>query len=101
MNGTAYPVLRPPPRYDQLSQRVFQRVLAAFLAIVIRSALLRLLARASPPFRPSSTAALLLPFSVVPESSISPVAIRMTWTAFEITSAGRWWPFGVFGIAYR
>ena len=28
-------------------------------------------------------------------------AIRMTVTAFEITSAGRFWPFGPFGIAYR
>jgi hypothetical protein len=26
------------------------------------------------------------------------VAIRMTWTALEITSAGRLWPFGVRGI---
>lgn len=32
-------------------------------------------------------------------SSISPVAIRMTWTALPITSAGRLAPLGVFGIA--
>lgn len=57
-----------------------------------------LLARARPPLRPSSTAALLFPSSVWPSSSISPVAIFMTWTALLTTSAGRLCPFGVFGI---
>jgi hypothetical protein len=64
--------------------------LAAFLAIATRLVLLTACARARPPFRPSSTAALLLPSSVSPAvSSISPVAILMTVTAFELTSVGR------------
>jgi hypothetical protein len=29
---------------------------------------------------------------------MSPVAILMTWTAFEITSAGRLWPLGIRGM---
>jgi hypothetical protein len=75
-----------------------QRALAAFFAISLRFLAERPCARALPPFRPSSTAALLFPSSVSPNSSISPVAIRMTVTAFEITSAGRLWPFGVRGM---
>ena len=55
------------------------------------------MARANPPFRPSATAAAFFPSSVMP-SAISPVAIRMTWTALEITSAGRFWPLGPLGI---
>src|SRR5688572_21615909 len=56
------------------------------------------LARAMPPIRPSVTAALFLPSSFNVSSS-SPVAILMTVTALEMTSAGRLWPLGVFGIA--
>jgi hypothetical protein len=67
--------------------------------MAFRRVLLKLLARAEPPLRPSSTAALLLPSSVVPDSLISPVAIFMTWTAFDATSAGRLWPLGVLGIS--
>lgn len=74
----------------------FHRAAAAFLAMALRLALLSAWARAAPPLRPSSTAALLRPSSV--SSSISPVAIFVTWTALEITSAGRLWPFGVLGI---
>ena len=74
---------------------------AAFFAMARRLVAESALALACPPLRPSSTAALFLPFSVTPDSSISPVAIFMTVTAFEITSAGRCWPFGPFGIAYR
>ena len=81
-----------------LSYLAGHRDCAALLAISVRFLAERLLARASPPFRPSSTAALLLPSSVVPDSSISPVAIFMIVTAFEITSAGRLWPFGVRGM---
>jgi hypothetical protein len=76
----------------------FHRATAAFLAISRRFLVDRPCARASPPLRPNSTAALLLPSSVVSDSSISPVAIFMTWTAFETTSAGRLWPFGVRGM---
>jgi hypothetical protein len=50
-------------------------------------------ARACPPFRPSALAVASLVFSW-----ISPVAIRMTWTALPITSAGRFSPFGPLGI---
>src|SRR5258708_1065128 len=50
--------------------------------------------------RPSATAAAFLPSSVV-VSSIWPVAIRMTWTALPITSAGRFSPFGPRGIPDR
>ena len=76
------------------------RALAAALAICVRLDCESLAARASPPFLPRNTAALLLPSSVS-DSSISPVAIFITVTAFEITSAGRFWPLGPFGIAYR
>ena len=46
-------------------------------------------ARACPPFCPSAFAAGLRPVVGVAPSSISPVAILMTWTALPITSAGR------------
>jgi hypothetical protein len=55
------------------------------------------LARACPPMRPRATAALLFPSSVS-SFSASPVAIFITWTALETTSAGRLWPFGVRGM---
>ena len=55
------------------------------------------LARARPPFRPSSTAALFLPSSVN-SSSISPVAILATMTAAPTASAGRFSPFGPLGM---
>lgn len=74
------------------------RAEAPDLAISTRRRLLSLFALANPPLLPSSMAALLLPSSVVPASSISPVAIFMTWTALLTTSAGRLWPFGVFAI---
>lgn len=72
--------------------RFFQRAFAATRAIWAFLALVRAVARAVPPLRPNSTAAAFFPkdaglSSVV--SAISPVAIRMTWTALEITSAGR------------
>ena len=41
-------------------------------------------------------AALFRPSSVVPASSISPVAILMTWTALLTTSAGRLWRIDIF-----
>lgn len=56
------------------------------------------LARAVPPIRPRATAALFRPSGIVSDSSSSPVAIRMTWTALEMTSAGRLWPLGVRGM---
>ena len=68
---------------------------AAFVAMLRRVAWDSLDARARPPKRPSATAARLLPSSVWPDSSISPVAIFMTVTALPMTSAGRLWPFGV------
>ena len=52
-------------------------------------------ARASPPMRPSATAAAFLPSSVT-LSSISPVAIRPIMTARWLASAGRFSPFGPF-----
>lgn len=77
-----------------------QRDLAAFWAMAVRLVWLRDFARACPPRRPNSIAALLLPSWVAPAigSSISPVAICITVTAFEITSAGRLWPLGVRGM---
>lgn len=74
------------------------RALAAVLAILARCVLLIARARADPPMRPSSIAALLLPSSGFVSSSISPVAIRMTWTALLMTSAGRFRPFRSFGM---
>src|SRR4051812_27498808 len=57
------------------------------------------LAALRPPRRPSSTAAAFLSRPSIPRprssSSISPVAIRMTWTALPITSAGRFSPLGL------
>jgi hypothetical protein len=55
-------------------------------------------ARALPPILPSSWAALFLPSSAKKDSSISPVAILMTWTALPVTSAGRRSPLGPRGI---
>jgi hypothetical protein len=75
-----------------------QRDLAAFLAISTRRFRVIDFALAAPPLRPSSTAALLRPSSVVPDSSISPVAFLMIVTAFLMTSAGRLWPLGVRGM---
>lgn len=77
--------------------RFFHRDRAALLAISERADLERAFALAVPPLRPKATAAALLP-SGVRASSISSVAIRMTWTAFAITSAGRFFPAGVLGI---
>ena len=45
-------------------------------------------------------AALFRSSSVMPDSSISPVAILMTWTALLITSAGRLWRIDVFGDSH-
>ena|SRR5437879_5594456 len=84
-------------RLRVLRYRSFHRFLAALRAISARLVLPILFARAKPPFRPSATAAAFFPSSVS-VSAISPVAIRMTWTAFAITSAGRFWPFGPLGI---
>ena len=53
---------------------------AACLAIFLRRDLESVAARAFPPFRPSSTAALFLPSCAVSDSLISPVAIFMTVT---------------------
>jgi hypothetical protein len=71
-----------------------QRAAAAFLAIVLRLLGVNLAARASPPALPLRT----LPDFAVVVSEISPVAIRMTWTALPITSAGRFSPLGPRGI---
>ncbi|MGB8366632.1 MAG: hypothetical protein WCE20_19210 [Rhizomicrobium sp.] len=54
-------------------------------------------ARAAPPFRPPLRA-YSFPSLAGVFSSISPVAIRMTWTALPMTSAGRFWPWGPLGI---
>jgi hypothetical protein len=62
-----------------------QRVRAALRAISTRRFLDRVAARTFPPLLPSSAAALRSGSF----SSTSPVAIRMTWTALPITSAGR------------
>jgi len=78
-----------------------QRARAAFRAIAFRLGAESAFARAFPPLRPPSrpraTAAASLPLSFV-ISSVCPVAIRMTWTAAPITSAGLRWPFGPLGI---
>ena len=65
-----------------------QRAFAAFVAIAAFFLADKALALARPPIRPNSTAAAFL-LSSAGVSWISPVAIRMTWTAFPITSAGR------------
>jgi hypothetical protein len=73
----------------------FHRAAAAFLAIFFRSSPERLSARAFAPARPDR---------MRPDfgtgSSISPVAMRMTWTALPITSAGRFSPLGPRGIGF-
>ena len=72
---------------------------AAFLAISARRSELMLLARAAPPFLPSAFAAGSLPSSGYNGTrQSSPVAIRMTWTALPITSAGRFSPLGPLGM---
>jgi hypothetical protein len=75
------------------------RLSAALRAISLRRFAVMPFALAFPPIRPSATAAAFLPSSVT-LSSISPVAIRMTWTALPITSAGRRSPLGPRGIIY-
>ncbi len=65
------------------------RAFAAFRAIAFRFAGDSAFALAAPPIRPSATAAGFFPSSAGTDSSVSPVAILMTWTALEITSAGR------------
>ena len=67
----------------------FHRAAAARRAICLRRLTPSFLARAFPPLLPSCTAALFLPSPAELDSSISPVAIFMTCTAFETTSAGR------------
>lgn len=49
-----------------------------------------------PPFLPPSRPAEAF-FGSSRPSSICPVAIRMTWTALPMTSAGRFWPWGPLG----
>src|SRR6266545_5631963 len=81
----------------------FQRAFAALLAISLRRLADMPSARAFPPRRPSATAAGSFPSDsgVGISSSIWPVAIRMTWTALPITSAGRRSPLRPRGIIYR
>jgi hypothetical protein len=67
---------------------------AALLGYFCRFVFDSFAARALPPLRPSSAAALC----GLGVSSTSPVAIRMTCTALPITSAGRFSPFGPLGI---
>jgi hypothetical protein len=69
------------------------RPLAAFWAIWRRRSGVSFLARETPPLRPSAAAD-----SCLRLSEISPVAIRMTWTALPMTSAGRFSPLGPRGI---
>jgi hypothetical protein len=89
-----------PEKLRQPDHRfVLHLAVAARLAISARRALLMAFPRAMRPFRQSSTAALSFPSFVAGDSSISPVAIFITWTAFPITSAGRFAPFLVLGIA--
>ena len=82
-----------------MSFAAFHRAVAAFFAISIRRVAERFFARTSPPMVPPAA-----PRTAEPDSSsfssISPVAIRMTWTALPITSAGRFWPWGPLGMAY-
>jgi hypothetical protein len=100
----------PPGKEEQLASLMefvkkwvaqstfFQRASAAFFATADRSFAVIFSARAFPPRRPSDCAALSLPSSVTASSS-SPVAIRITFTAFPITSAGRLRPLGSLGIS--
>jgi hypothetical protein len=71
-----------------------QRAAAAFLAIDLRLLGVNFAARAFAPAFPLRT----LPDFTCTVSTISPVAIRMTWTALPITSAGRFSPLGPLGI---
>ena len=75
-----------------LCYTTFQRASAACLAISERRSGVNVLARAFPPFNP--------PFRVADGSgsSISPVAIFITWTAHPTTSAGRLSPLGPRGM---
>ncbi|MCO5080707.1 MAG: hypothetical protein M9955_03500 [Rhizobiaceae bacterium] len=79
---------------------LFQRLSAAFFAISARRSGVIFSARFFPPFAPSAFAAGSLPSSITSSVS-SPVAMRMTRTAFPITSAGRFWPLGPVGIERR
>ena len=88
-----------PKKESRASGRGFsyldQRAFAALRAISRRSSGVRRFARARPPILP--------PFARLGAadtvSSSSPVAILATMTAVPITSAGRFWPWGPFGIA--
>jgi hypothetical protein len=86
------------------SRAVDQRLAAAFLAISRRCSLVRVAARAFPPFspprRPRLTAAGSLPDSGRDsgESIASPVAISTIRLASWFRSAGRFWPCGPLGM---
>jgi hypothetical protein len=68
---------------------------AAFAAISFRRAGVSALARALLPARPLRT----FPADfLLPGSSNFPIAIRMTWTALPMTSAGRFSPLGPLGM---
>ncbi len=90
----SFPVNRRSTRTEVRYLLAFcHRALAALAAISRRFLVLRFFALAAPPFRPSATAAAFLPSSVT-ASSISLVAILMTWTAFETTPVGACGPSG-------
>jgi hypothetical protein len=72
----------------------FHLALAAFFADADRCLLVMADALAIPPLLPNSAAA--ADFCSI-FSSTCPVAIRMTWTALPMTSAGRFWPCGPLG----
>ena len=82
-----------PDHFDHL-------LAAAFLAISARRSGVIFSARALPPRLPIDTAAGSLPSAsgVGMSSSISPVAMRATFTARAMASAGRFWPLGPVGI---
>ena len=89
--------------YNKIYNRKDQGVLPHRLAAAARATSARrsgvmAAARAAPPLRPMLTAAASLPLSGSGASFSSPVAIRMTFTAAPITSAGRCSPLGPLGI---
>ncbi len=97
VDTTVQPKAIAHPTDARLMHRaIVHRFVAAFLAISWRRFLLRALARAFPPLLPSSAAALRSGRT----SSSSPSAIRITFTALPITSAGRFSPRGPLGIGF-
>jgi len=91
--GTVYSAPDGDPFQSAGSLGLCQRALAAHFAISVRLSGDNFAARTSPPLKAALAVSLCagVPLSILDLS----VAIRMTWTALPMTSAGRFWPWAL------